>query len=160
MTLDKLDHRILDILQSDCTRSHAGIGEEVGLSGSAVRRRIEAMRTSGVIAREVALLGDQAGGITVIVTVAFQKETREIYETFRAAMRDDERVLQCYGTSGQFDFLLIVAAETPEDYEAWGEATLLTNPALRRYDSYVVWSNTKFTTKRPDFSRRPRRERA
>lgn len=151
MELDRFDRKILDILQTDCSRTHAAIGREVGLSGSAVRRRIQTMRKERVIAREVAILGEAAGvgGITVIVTVVFERETPEAYRAFRTAVKNDKRVLQCYATSGQFDFLLVVAAKSPEDYEIWGERTLLNNPALRRYESYVVWSAVKFTTKRP-----------
>jgi Lrp/AsnC family transcriptional regulator, leucine-responsive regulatory protein len=151
MNLDSLDRRILDFLQTDCTRSHAAIGDDVGLSGSAVRRRIDAMRKAGVIAREVAILGDAAveGGITVIVTVSFERESRETYDAFRAAMRNEECVLQCYATAGQFDFVLVVVAKSPAEYEAWGERTLMSNPAVRRYDSFVVWSTVKFTTRRP-----------
>ena len=153
MQLDQLDHRILRILQADCTRSHADIGAEVGLSASAVRRRIQAMRDAKVIAREVALLGEGAGvaGITVIVTVAFERETPQLYDAFRQAMRGEPRVLQCYATAGQFDFLLVGAAQSPEDYEAWGERTLMSNPAIRRYDSFVVWSTVKFSTHRPQW---------
>jgi Lrp/AsnC family transcriptional regulator, leucine-responsive regulatory protein len=148
--MDHFDAKILDILQLDCTRSHAAIGEEVGLSGSAVRRRIHALRASGVIDREVALVNERvAGGITVVVTVAFEKETKVAYDQFRAAMRKEPRVLQCYATAGQFDFIMIVAAASPEDYEAWGERVLMSNRALRHYDSYVVWSTVKFSTKRP-----------
>lgn len=151
MQLDMLDRRILAILQDDCTLSHARIGEEVGLSGSAVRRRVQAMRDGGVIEREVAIIAGQAGigGITVVVSVTFERETREAYDAFREAMRQEDRVLQCYATAGQFDFIVIVAAKSTEDYESWGEATLMNNPALRRYDSFVVWSTVKFTTKRP-----------
>ncbi len=153
MTLDSLDRSILSALQQNSDRSHAEIGELVGLSGSAVRRRVEAMRRSGVIARTVALLGDNANsaGILVVVTVSFERETPAAYEAFRAAMRKDERVLQCYATSGQFDFVLMVAAASPQDYERWGERTLMANAALRRYDSFVVWSTVKFDTARPIF---------
>jgi Lrp/AsnC family leucine-responsive transcriptional regulator len=153
MEQDRLDRRILDLVQDDCARSHAAIGAEIGLSGSAVRRRIQAMRDNKVIAREVALLGEGAGaaGITVIATVTFEHETPALYEAFRAAMRKEARVLQCYATAGQFDFILVVAAKSPEDYEAWGESTLMTNPAIKRFDSFVVWSTVKFTTKRPVF---------
>lgn len=150
MQLDLFDKSILAILQDDCQQSHAQLGEAVGLSGSAVRRRIKAMRDSGVIAREVAILGDgwQGAGITVIVTVAFQQESRKAYDSFRKLMRSDPHVLQCYATAGQFDFILVVTAASPEDYERWGEETLMSNAALRRYDSYVAFSTVKFDTKR------------
>lgn len=111
------------------------------------------MRRSGIIARTVALMGDNAdsAGILVVVTVSFERETPAAYEAFRTAMRKDERVLQCYTISGQFDFVLIVAAASPQDYERWGERTLMANAALRRYDSFVVWSTVKFDTARPIF---------
>lgn len=149
--MDDFDRNILDILQTDCTLAHAEIGKRVGLSGSAVRRRVGALQRSGVIARQVAILGPEAkeAGITVIVTVAFERESPEAYDAFRRTMRQEERVLQCYSTAGQFDFLLVVAAASPEDFEIWGERTLMSNPDLRRFESFVVWSTVKFTTRRP-----------
>lgn len=152
---DSLDQSILNLLQADAEQSHALIGEQVGLSGSAVRRRIERLRNEGVIAGVVALLGDglQASGILVLVTVTFERETPDTYQVFRAAMRKDELVLQCYATSGQFDFVMVVAAADLPSYEAWGERTLMANAAIRRYDSFVVWSTVKYTTQRPLFSK-------
>lgn len=149
MDLDGFDQRILDILQSDCTRAHAAIGREIGLSGSAVRRRIQAMRASGVIASEVAILGESAGGLTIVVTIELERESKEVYEALREAMRADAHVLQCYLTTGQLDLVLIVAARSPEDYKDWADRTLLANPAVRRFESHVVWSTAKFTTRRP-----------
>lgn len=151
MTLDPFDKAILDILQDDCTLAHATIGDRVGLSGSAVRRRIMALRKSGAIAQEIAILGAtaQPSGIRVVVAVTFAQETLAAVNAFRAAMRRDPQVLQCYATAGQFDFVLVVAAESPAAYEMWGERVLMSNKLLKRYDSFVVWSTVKFTTKLP-----------
>src|SRR5262245_33044101 len=107
MTLDDFDRRILDILQSDCTRAHAEIGDEVGLSGSAVRRRVQAMRAAGVIDREVAILGERFSGLTVVVMIELERETPEIYAAFKDAMQKDDRVLQCYAVTGRFDVVLL-----------------------------------------------------
>ncbi|ESQ76116.1 Lrp/AsnC family transcriptional regulator [Asticcacaulis sp. AC402] len=150
--MDDFDRKLLGIMQSDCTLSHAEMGRQVSLSASAVRRRLAALRTSGVIAAEVAVLGSAAQtGITVITSVAFERETPAVYDDFRARMRGDANVLQCYSVAGQADFILVVAAFSLEAYEAWGERVLLADPAIRRYDSYVAWSTTKFTTRRPVF---------
>ena len=148
--MDLLDAKILDILQTDCTLAHAAIGERVGLSGSAVRRRIQALRRSGAIAREVAILGEKAApaGITVLAFGSFDRESVTAYDSFRKMMRADPAVLQCYATSGPIDFALVVSARDPADYEAWGERVLMAHPSLRRFDSHVVWSTVKFTTKR------------
>jgi DNA-binding Lrp family transcriptional regulator len=150
MTLDDIDRQLLELLQEDCTPTHEALGQRVGLSGSAVRRRIQAMRESGIIVREVAIVRDDvvAGGLMVIVSVAFGEETPDAVEAFRLAMRDDPRVLQCHAVSGPMDFVLLVVATSPADHEAWGERMLTANPAVRRSDSQVVWSTVKSTTRR------------
>ncbi|MBY0423345.1 MAG: Lrp/AsnC family transcriptional regulator [Parvularculaceae bacterium] len=148
--MDIFDAKILDLLQTDCTLPHAAIGERVGLSGSAVRRRIQALRKQGVIAREVAILSEKAAprGVAVLALMSFTRESVPAYEAFRKAMRADPCVLQCHATSGPVDFALLVVVEDPAAYEAWGERVLAAHPELRRFDSHVVWSTVKFTTKR------------
>jgi DNA-binding Lrp family transcriptional regulator len=154
-TLDAFDRAILAIVQEDCTLTHARVGARVGLSASAVRRRLEAMRASGVIAREVAIARDDALGpmVRVLVTVIFERESPAIHAAFRARMVREPAVTHCFSTAGQFDFFLIVEAESLAAYEAWGERTLMGDPDIRRYDSFVVWSVVKATTARPALSR-------
>lgn len=147
MPLDKFDLAILDIVQSDNLRSHASIGLEVNLSASSVRRRLTAMRDSGVIIADVSLTDASKHGLTFITSVSFEREDPDVYNTFRAQMCEEAAVSQCYTVSGDFDFVLIVHSSSPEAYEQWGEQTLMTNPGIRRYSTSVVWSRTKFTTR-------------
>lgn len=147
MTLDSFDLAILEIVQENNLRSHASIGEEVNLSASSVRRRLTALRDSGVIVADVSLTDASKRGLTFITSVSFEREDPEIYGAFRKAMRDETAVSQCYAVSGDFDFVLVVHAESPEAYELWGERALMSNPAIRRYSTSVVWSRTKFTTR-------------
>jgi Lrp/AsnC family transcriptional regulator, leucine-responsive regulatory protein len=150
LALDNFDLQLLDLLQQDTRLTHAELGERVHLSASAVRRRIERMRADGVIAQEVALLNPALfEGISVIVMVSFAQESPEIYAEFRRRMIACEEVLQCYSVAGGVDFILLVAARSPADYERWGEATLMSDSNIRRYDSHVVWSEVKFITRRP-----------
>lgn len=150
--MDGFDRKLLDLVQQDCSLSHGELGRRVSLSASAVRRRLAAMKASGIIVGEVALVSSQGQtGITVIVSVTFHQETVEGYDAFRARMLADARVLQCYSVAGQFDFMLVVAARDPADYEQWGERVLMADPVIRRFDSFVAWSTTKFTTRRPVF---------
>ena len=154
--MDVFDRKLLDLVQRDCSLSHSELGRRVSLSASAVRRRLAAMKASGTIVAEVALISSQGQtGITVIVSVTFHQETVEGYDAFRTRMLADERVLQCYSVAGQFDFILVVAARDPSDYEQWGERVLMADPVVRRFDSFVAWSTTKFTTRRPLFDQTP-----
>jgi Lrp/AsnC family transcriptional regulator, leucine-responsive regulatory protein len=147
LALDDFDRALLDHLQTDATLTHAQLGERVHLSASSVRRRIERMRAQGVIEKIVALLGTaMQTGVTVIVTVSFAQESLEIYRDFRQQMRADSNVRQCYSVAGSEDFVLLVNANSPADYEKWGERALMSNASIRRYSSQVVWSTVKFST--------------
>ena len=68
------------------------------------------------------------------------------YESFKASMRRANEVTQCYATLGIHDFVLVVQAGSPDEYEAWAESALMANASIRRYDSFVVSSRTKFST--------------
>ena len=144
--LDAFDRAILAIVQSDNQRSHASIGEAVNLSASSVRRRLAAMREHGVITADVSLTDPSKQGLSFIVHVSFEREDPAIYDTFNAQMNADPAVSQCYYISGDFDFLLMVHAATPEAYERWGTQTLMANAAIRRYSTALVWKRSKFTT--------------
>lgn len=144
--LDSFDRAILALVQIDNQRSHASIGAEVSLSASSVRRRLAAMRDNGVIISDVSLTDPSKQGLTFVVHVSFEREEPAIYDKFRTLMDADPAVSQCYYISGDFDFLLIVHAESPEAYENWGMHTLMANTAIRRYSTSLVWKRSKFTT--------------
>ena len=145
-TLDDFDRAILAIVQKDNQLSHASIGKRVNLSASSVRRRLTLMRKTGVITADVALTDPSKQGLTFIVHIAFEHEAPELYQNFNAQMQEDPAVSQCYHISGDFDFVLIVHAATPEAYETWGRVSLMANTAIRRYSTSLVWNRAKFTT--------------
>ncbi len=70
MKLDSIDLRILDILQQDATLQVAEVAQRVGLSTTPCWRRIQRLRDSGVITRQVALLDPQKVNVGVTVFVA------------------------------------------------------------------------------------------
>lgn len=146
MPLDSFDHEILEIVQADNLRTHAEIGERVGLSASSVRRRLAKLRASGVIEADVSIVNPDKTRITVIVTVVFEHESLEGDREFKRRMREAPEVSQCYSVAGQTDFILVVHARDHSEYEKWGERELMSDPRIRRYDSHIAWSRVKFTT--------------
>ena len=144
--LDSLDRAILEQVQKDNLQSHAVIGEEVGLSTSAVRRRLERLRAQGVICQDVSLLNRNFIGVTLIVTVTFTRESPELFKKFEMQMNQLVEVGQCYHISGEKDYLLVVSAPTLQYYEEWGIEHLMSNPDIRRYDTIVSYSCKKFDT--------------
>lgn len=147
--LDSFDHAILHIVQQDNQRTHAQLGEEIGLSPSSVRRRLARLRRAGVIRQDVALLDPDSVGISVIVIVTFQQESTESVQAFRQRMIDAPAVSQCYSVAGAVDYVLVVHAADLASYEAWSTEALMDDPAIRRYDTHIVWSRVKYTTALP-----------
>ncbi|MEM9495092.1 MAG: Lrp/AsnC family transcriptional regulator [Pseudomonadota bacterium] len=144
--LDDFDRRLLALVQKDNQSTHAELGETVGLSPSAVRRRLKRFRDSGLIMRDVALLNPDSIGVRLVITVSFQNETVETLEAFDRQMQDLPEVSQCYHVSGATDYVLIVHGPSVDWYEEWGKRVFMGNPDIRRYDSHVVWSCKKFET--------------
>lgn len=143
--LDEFDHRILAVMQQDASLSHVELGARIGLSPSSARRRVEAMRRSGVIRAIVAVVDPAVveAQVTVFVTVTLEAETPGGYEAFKSRIVAAPRVRQCFVVSGQFDIVLLVSAASTADYWAWAEQTLTADPSIRRFDSFVVWSTLK-----------------
>ena len=147
--LDDNDRAILRLVQENNQRTHAEIGEKVGLSASSVRRRLAQLRDEGVIQKEVSILEPASAGITVIVMVTFQQESLETVQTFRQRMIAAPQVSQCYSVAGGVDYVLVAHAADLASYESWSEQALMDDPAIRRYDTHIVWSRVKFETALP-----------
>lgn len=145
-SIDALDRRVLAVVQRDASLTHQEIGERVGLSASAVRRRLTALRTTGVIRGDVSLLDPNRSGVILIVTLSFGEESPEIYDAFDRQMRSLPEVKQSYHVAGANDYALVVHGPSLQWYEDWSKLTLMKNPAIRRYETMVVWSCKKFET--------------
>lgn len=147
--LDAFDHRILDLLQRDNRRTFSAIGEAVGLSATAVRRRVARLRSEGVIVADVSLVDPARLGITVIISVRFEKESHATYEVFKKQMLDLPEVAQCYTVSGDVDFMVIAHLPDLPGYDDWIGRHLLSNPAIARSDTNIVYSRVKYETSIP-----------
>lgn len=144
--LDELDRAILEIVQRDNLRTHADIGEQVGLSPSSVRRRLASLRRTGVIQADVSIVDPNRTMVSIIVSLAFHRESLEGNEEFKRRMIAAPEVTQCYSVAGEVDFVLVVQVQDLATYEAWGERELMSDPLIRRYDSHIAWSRVKFST--------------
>jgi Lrp/AsnC family leucine-responsive transcriptional regulator len=147
--MDCFDQKICEIIQRDNQLTHAAIGEKVGLSGAAVRRRLKALRASGVIERDVAILRTTGRGVRLIVTLSFGNESPEAYAALDQQLSDLPEVLQAYHVSGSVDYILIVHGPSVEWYEDWSKLNFMSNPDIQRYTTHIVWSCKKFETAIP-----------
>lgn len=117
--LDTIDTAMLRILQQSGRISNAELAERVGLSPSACSRRLDILEKSGVISGYHAHLSQKALDYTMIaiVHISLSGQFAKTLAEFEAAVKLCPNVLVCYLMSGEYDYILRVAAKDLADYE-------------------------------------------
>ncbi|MDB5818761.1 MAG: asnC-type helix-turn-helix domain protein [Rhizobacter sp.] len=112
MKLDRIDIRLLEVLQHDCRMKSTELAEAVGLSLSPCYRRLRLMEEGGVIKSYVALVDPVQAGYPVdaYVSVAIDKRVAGAMDAFALEVAAYEEVMECFVVTGSFDFLLRVVA--------------------------------------------------
>ncbi len=145
MKLDKIDTRILEILQRDGRASVVDIANTIGLSPTPCARRIKQLESAGVIQSYAAIVDPKKAGYTIqaMVQVKLEQHTDERVEQFERSILERPEVLACFAMTGEMDFLLHVVAR---DIEALSEFTLkrlLRIPGVRDVRSSIVLDTLK-----------------
>jgi len=143
--LDDLDLRILDLVQEDASLSTEAIAGEVGLSASAVQRRLSRMRRDGVIERVVALVEPRALGrtVTVLVEVEIDNERRSALEGFQRWIGEAPEVQSCWYVTGDVDYVLLVSTRDLDGYNAFVDRLMTEQPVVRKYKSLIALKTLK-----------------
>jgi len=148
--LDRIDRKILAILQEDSTIPVAEIGKRVGLSTTPCWRRIQKLEEEGVIQRRVALLDPKKvkAGVTVFVAIRTNQHAEDWLEKFADAVTDLPEVVEFYRMSGEVDYLLRVVVPDIERYDSFYKK-LISRVALTDVSSSFAMEQIKFTTALP-----------
>lgn len=118
-SLDAIDLAMMRILQQEGRISNAELAARVGLSQSACSRRLAALETERTISGYHARLSNKALDykMMVIVHISLSGQFARTLAEFEAAVKRCPNVLVCYLMSGEYDYILRVAAKDLEDYE-------------------------------------------
>ena len=118
--VDRLDRKILQILQEDATVPVAEIGRRVGLSTTPCWRRIQKLEEDGVITGRVALLDAKKvnARVTAFVSITTNQHNDEWLRRFAEVIRDFPEVVEFYRMSGDTDYLLRVVAPDIDGFDA------------------------------------------
>lgn len=121
------------------------MGADVGLSASAVQRRIVRMREEGVITAEVALVDPKQAGrpLTMIVDVEVERERPELLASLKQWIAAEPCIQEAWYVTGAGDYVLIVAARDVDDFEALMQRFVADNPNVRRFQTRVALSTLK-----------------
>ena len=153
--IDKLDRAILRRLQANGRETYDVIGEQVGLSPSAVLRRVKRLEDGGVIDRYVALVQPETVGLglTANLNVRLEKYTetskRNPMDVFRASVQTWPEVVECVSLTGEMDYLMRVVVADMQHYTRFVMDTLLKHPSVQDCKTSFVMDRVKVTTAVP-----------
>ena len=152
--MDRLDRKILRLLQEDSTLAVADVAKKVGLSTTPCWRRIQKMEEDGIIQRRVAVL-DPAKvnvGVTVFVSVKTNEHNDAWMRKFSAVIDEFPEVVEFYRMSGDIDYLMRVVVPDIGAYDTFYKR-LIGKINLTDVSSAFAMGQIKYTTALPlDFA--------
>ena len=143
--LDHFDRDILQLVQRNCQLTAETIADDVGLSTSAVQRRLKRLREEGIIKAEVAIVERKATGTPMVFIVGMEIE-RDNYDAlakFRLWAEKQDHIQQVYYVTGAVDLIAIVTARDVEHYDDIAALIMAENPQIRRMHTNVVLRDVK-----------------
>lgn len=145
MQLDPRDLKLLTLLQQDCRMSNADLAEAVGMSASALWRRVRALEEAGVIERYGAVVNPGRMGLEfqAIVHVHLTRHDPDRIVEFIRAIEASPEVQECYATTGQSDYHLRVLCRDLDAYNRFLEEFLFRLPAVDSAQTNVVLRTIK-----------------
>ena len=149
--IDPVDRRILHLLQSEPGINAAAIGERIGLSQSAVWRRMQSLRDEGIIREQPVKIDREKIGLNTMVFahVKLTSHGRSNLAAFAEAVRSYPQVLDCYVLLGNVDFLLRIVTEDIKSYEQFFFENLSQLPGIQEINSSIALSEIKHSTVLP-----------
>ena len=147
-TLDKIDLRILRVLQVDGRISNLKLAEEVHLSATAVLERVKRLTRDGYILGYEARLNPVllGAGLMVFVEILLDRTVHDVMDTFRAAVQVRPEILECHLVAGGFDYLLKTRVADMAAYRQFIGSVIWTLPGVRETRTYVVMEEVKSST--------------
>jgi Lrp/AsnC family leucine-responsive transcriptional regulator len=147
--LDRLDVKILKVLQKEGRITNLDLAEKVGLSPAPCLRRVRALEESGVISRYVALLDPAKIGLIleIAVDVRLKAQTRELMESFERRIVELPQVIECSLVAGEWDYALRVLMPNLDAYQSFQLDCLMKGDSeIAAMRSTIIMRRIKRTT--------------
>ena len=143
--LDRIDQKIIDVLQSNGRITMTDLGEQVGLSTSPCAERVKRLEKNGVIMGYHAKVNPKLIGkpLLVFVELTLSSKSEEVFEQIRDELRDMPEVIECHLVSGSFDYLIKSRLQAMTDYRELLGKILSKIPVPAQSHSYVVMEEVR-----------------
>lgn len=142
---DKIDRKILKLLQENAKLTMTELAEQVGLSATPVTERVRRLEREGYITGYHAKLNPAriGYGLLVFVEIKLHSKSGDIFEEFRREVLKIPQILECHLVSGEYDYLIKVRLPDMSAYRDMLGKILLQLPAAVESRSYVVMEEVR-----------------
>ncbi len=149
--LDRIDLKILRVLQKDGRISNLKLAETVHLSPTAVLERVKRLTRDGYILGYEARLDPArlGAGLMVFVEVMLDRTVSDVMDAFKAAVQVRPEILECHLVAGGFDYLLKTRVADMAAYRDLLASVIWSLPGVRETRTYTVMEEVKNTTLLP-----------
>lgn len=143
--LDRIDRRLLSLLQEDGRIANLRLAQLVHLSPTAVLERVKRLTRDGYILGYEGRLNPRllGAGLMVFVEVQLDRAMPDVVSQFQSAIKDRHEVLECHMVTGDFDYLLKVRVADMAAYRDLVSQVLAKLPGVRDTRSYAVMDEVK-----------------
>ena len=145
--LNKIDSRILRIMQDDGRITYADLARKVGLTTTPCIERVKRLEREGFIRGYSARVEPEYldAGLIIFIQIKLDRTSKNSFDNFRTDAVNLQQVQECYLVSGTFDYLLKVRVADMSAYREFLGDTLLSVPGVRESTSIVVMEAVKET---------------
>jgi Lrp/AsnC family transcriptional regulator, leucine-responsive regulatory protein len=145
--LDRIDLKILRLLQGNARMSNADLARSVNLSPTPCLERVRRLEAEAYILDYVTLLNPQKLGAGVIsfIQVLLDRTNPDVFKRFREQVSLCPEVMECHMVAGGFDYLLKVRTKSMLEYRDFLGETLARMSDIKQTHTYVVMEEVKAT---------------
>ena len=145
MKIDKIDKKILEILQRNAKITNAQLSKEIGLSPAPTLERVRKLESKGIISGYNAKLDmSKIGlGVCTFVMVTLKEQNKKNLVSFLDKIKDVNNVIECHHITGSADFILKVVSENIESYQELMLETVSEIEVTDSLQSMVILSTFK-----------------
>jgi Lrp/AsnC family leucine-responsive transcriptional regulator len=148
---DRIDLKILKLLQADGRITNLKLAEAVALSPTAVLARTQRLQRDGyILGFEARLNPLKLGrGMMVFVEVLLDRTTPNVFNEFKAAVQVRDEIMECHMVAGGFDYLLKTRMADMAAYRDFAGSVLWQLPGVRETRTYAVMEEVKNSSHLP-----------
>lgn len=147
--LDKLDYKILNILQDDNTIAIKDLAERIGLSFTPTYERVKSLKNNGIIKKYVAIVDREKVGYELVAycNVTIKNKSVEILRDFEEKLNKCPEIVEVVSVSGVYDYMIKIVTKNIKEYNDFIEKTFTNYPHIGDYHSSIVLCTVKEETK-------------